>query len=454
MHNHQGLWLFSIALVMTIANVAIAQKPIAFTRLTPFVITDKSKDVIVEAAVVVKATDVKLLLIPSRKEVSLNDDGINGDRNRGDGVYTATINAANERLKLRPQEVNRKFVGFLRINYGQQKPHQYNIYADVMTAEIPVVRVGQVAKNIRASDHLVNIAEPSFFNEIREGERQAIAQICKRFYDYFPDNYDFINVIYAISHFESPHHFAVRNDIQGIGMRLFDEGQDFGSKSRLKGISVFPIPTFFDGASPRYQRELAHQWINHLPIYPFSEGIPHWPLSDLAKGIMGYRYRSQWSEFYHDILPDGDGYTLIRNHDPKEFTDLDLYLMGFIPATEAGKHIVFNDQNQKPSDGVKLKGSVTTVSAQMIVEQLGPRIPHSQQSPKEFRIATVIVSEEPLPEEAMRLYDYFAARAEEIKAVPYYGGYAGAIALPFHLSTGKRGSLITKLHAPISETRK
>src|SRR4030095_9220251 len=454
MHKHQGGWLFSIALVMATANVAIAQIPIAFTRMTPFVITDKTKDVIFEAAVEGKVTDVKLELIPSRKEVSLNDDGINGDRNRGDGIYTATIDAADVRLHLRPQDVNRKFVGFLRVYNGKQKPRELNIYADVMTAGIPVVRVGQVAKNIQASAHLVNIAEPSFFKEIGEEERRGIAQICKSFYAYFPDNYDFINVVYALSHFESPHHFAVRNDVQGIGMELFDKGQDFGSKSRLISISVFSIPRFLDGASPCYQRELAHQWINHLPVYPFSEGVPSWPLSDLAKGIMEYHYRSQWSGFYHDIVPDGDGYTLVRNLGPKKFTDLDLYLMGLIPATEVGKHIIFDDQNQIPTEGVKLKGSVTSVSAQTIVEQIGPRIPHSQDSPKEFRIVTVIVAEEPLPEEAMRLYDYFAARAEEIKAVPYNGGYAGAMALPFHLSTGKRGSLITKIDAPIPETKK
>jgi hypothetical protein len=159
MHKHQGLWLFSIALVMTTANVAIAQKPIAFTRMTPFVVTDESKDVILEASVVVKATAVKLLLQPSGKEVPLNDDGTNGDRKRGDGIYTATIDAADVRFNFKPEDVNRKFVGFLRVYNGQQQYLQLNLFADIMTAEIPVVRVGQVAKNVQASDHLVNISE-------------------------------------------------------------------------------------------------------------------------------------------------------------------------------------------------------------------------------------------------------------------------------------------------------
>jgi hypothetical protein len=455
MHKHQGPWLFSIALLMPTANVAFAQKPIAFLRLTPMVVTDNSKDVILEAAVVLKATDVKLALQSSGKEVPLNDDGINGDRKRGDGIYTATIDAADVRFNLKPEDVNRKFVGFLRVFNGQQQYLQLNFFVDIMTAEIPVVSVRQVAKNIRASDHLVNIVEPSFFKGIREGEGRAISQICKKFYANFQDNYDFINVIYGVPHPENRHHFAVRNDIKGIGMRLFDDGRDFGSKSRLKGISVFPLPTFFDGASPAYQHELGHQWINHLPVHPFSQGIPHWPLSDLAKGLMGYGSRSQGLDFSYDLRPDGEGYTLIRSARPKEFTDLDLYLMGFIPATEVGTHIVFNNQNQDQNlRGGKLEGSVTTVSAQMIVEKLGPRIPNSQQSPKEFRIATVIVSEEPLSEEAMRLYDYFAVRAEEIKPVRYSSGFVRAIALPFHLTTGKRGSLITKIDAPISETKK
>ena len=101
MHKHQGLWLFSIALLMTTANVAIAQKAIAFLRLTPLVVTDKSKDVILEAAVVLKATAVKLAMQSSGKEVPLNDDGVNGDRKRGDGIYTATIDAADVRSNLK-----------------------------------------------------------------------------------------------------------------------------------------------------------------------------------------------------------------------------------------------------------------------------------------------------------------------------------------------------------------
>src|SRR5262249_30086203 len=152
--------------------VAIAQKPIAFTRMTPFVVTDESKAVILEASVVVKATAVKLQLQPSGKEIPLNDDGINGDRKRGDGIYTATIDAADVRIKFRPEDVNRKFVGFLRVYNGQQQYLQLNLFADIMTAEIPVVRVGQVAKNVQASDHLVNIVEHSFFKGVREGEKQ------------------------------------------------------------------------------------------------------------------------------------------------------------------------------------------------------------------------------------------------------------------------------------------
>jgi hypothetical protein len=148
MRKHQGLWLFSIALLMTTANVAIAQKAIDFLRLTPLVVTDKSKDVILEAAVVVKATDVKLALRSSGKEIPLNDDGINGDRKRGDGIYTATIDAADVRFNLKPEDVNRKFVGYLRVFNGQQQYLQLNFFVDIMTAEIPVVGVRQVAKTL------------------------------------------------------------------------------------------------------------------------------------------------------------------------------------------------------------------------------------------------------------------------------------------------------------------
>ena len=57
---------------------------------------------------------------------------------------------------------------------------------------------------------------------------------------------------------------------------------------RLLGITIFPSAAFFDGASNATTHELGHQWLAFLDFPPLQQGVPHWPISDLAQDIMGF----------------------------------------------------------------------------------------------------------------------------------------------------------------------
>lgn len=410
-------------------------------RFAPMVVDQAlTTNVVLEVKVNGSPTEVKLMLDSTGTEVVLNDNGSGGDATANDGIYTVTIGVANVLQNFTPDDVNRNFVGYLRIYQGTVQMGQYNLFIDILDNNIPSVNINVVSANVQYTEHLVNIVDSTFFSNFQ------LAPLIQDFYTYFDDVYDFINVIYEIPHFENRYHFVIRNDVQHIGLSLSNNTSTYGSSGQLLGCTVFPIPTMFDGASPDYQHELGHQWINFLPVPPLNYAIPHWPLSDLASGIMGWAHSPNTAGliFNFDLVPTGSDFTLVANYDSKVYTDLSLYLMGLASPSEVNDHFVFDNQNQNPTAGGLLLGPVTNVTINDIISQLGPRIPNSTNAQKKFRVATIIVSKDGLlSADAMRLYDYFSARAEEKQVVSYSSGLVKGQTKPFYLSTQQRGRLDT-----------
>jgi hypothetical protein len=416
---------------------------VVYYRFTPMVTDeDMETDVVLEARVEGSPSAVRLSL-QSGSDVDLRDDGSGGDAAAGDEIYTVTLSAAQVLHNFTADDVNRNFIGYLRLYSGEELGTQINIFADIITEAIPPVQVEVLTPNVQYSDHLVNIVAPGFFSSFDN------ADVTGTFYTHFGDNFDYINIIYEIPHIENRHHVTVKNDVQGIGVGIRDDTADYGSSGRLMGYTVFPIPTFFDGASPDYQHELGHQWVNFLSVPPLDVAVPHWPLSDLASGIMGWgkgRNTQGLTFNFYIVYVGGGNFQLEADYEPKVFTDLSLYLMGLIPPAEVAGHFVFDNQDQDPMAGGTLSGPVTSFVVGDIIASLGPRLPASHDAAKKFRVATVIVSKDGLlSERAMRLYDYFSVRAEETEVVSYSSGLVKGQAKPFYLSTREIGRLDTRI---------
>jgi hypothetical protein len=182
-------------------------------------------------------------------------------------------------------------------------------------------------------------------------------------------------------------------------------------------------------------------------------GRPHWPLSSAAFGVMG------WSDpqtrvsiaFGFDIVRQGDGTHLLRSTDlPRSFNDLELYMMGLLPADSVRTHIVFADQNQSAqvrNNGV-LRGAVDSVRIADIVARDGPRVPAAAIAPREFRLATIVLSRNGLLTlDEMAFYDYMAARGEQRVALPFSDAITRGTTLPFYVATGGRATLTTALRS-------
>jgi hypothetical protein len=388
MRKYGKLFVLIVMSLISISGCGPGDMEVKYYRFTPMV-TDQSAtgDVVLEVKVEGSPTTVKLELAATSTEVLLRDDGSGVDAAAGDGTYTISIAMTNILHNFTTDDVYRNFIGFLRLYSGTTQMGQYNIFADIIGSAVPPVDITSVSASVQYSEHLVNIVRPIFFSDLQ------INTLLQDFYAHFEDNYDFVNVIYEFPHIANRYHFGIKNEVQNIGLTIFDNTAAYGSSGRLQGCTVFPIPTFFDGASPDYQHELGHQWINFLSFSPLNLAVAHWPLSDLASGIMGWAKSpgGQGLTFNFNLVPSGSNYTLAADTNPKVFKDLSLYLMGFIPAGSVGSHFVFNDQSQ-PITGGTLHGPVTTVTITDVTTSMGARVPIHTDAQKKFRIATIIVS--------------------------------------------------------------
>lgn len=335
--------------------------------------------------------------------------------------------------------------GFIEVTLGGNSD-EHNLIMNVKDGTVPTITARAVVPGIQAADNVVNIRYDSVF-----AGRFVPAAVLRTYYSNYPDDAQFIAVIEQVESDRDHFFTAVRNHISGIGMSQFDDGAAFGSDSALAGIIQYPFDTFFDLSETSNIHDIAHRWMNYLRHPLLAPASPHWPLSDLASGLMG------WSDpvtrasliFPYALLPQPGGtFTLQFNDRPRTFNDLELYLMGLAPADSVQPHIVFRDQNQasRVRNGGALRGPVDSVTIAGIIAVDGPRVPAAAAAPRQFHISTIVLSKGGLlTRDELSFFDHMAARGAELLAVQYSNGLTSGTTLPFYGATGGRGLLITKV---------
>ncbi len=390
-----------------------------------------------------------VLQLDSGGEIELRDDGQNGDRLAGDNLFSGLVPASEITDRLQFDDVFRVFVGFVAAFQGQNQLFRGNVFADVITNDIPRLPITQLANDVQMTDYLVNIVDPALAISL---EFNGLDIPSHRFYQLFGDDYDFLNVISTPSFFSNRFHFQVKNTVSGIGEDIFNSSANYGSRGRLMGISMFPNTNFFDGAEEGFQHELAHQWVMFVDTFPFGQGVPHWPLSSMATDIMGWSnpFNGQGQEFPCEVQLEGNQVRLLARDasTPKNFNDMDLYLMGLLPASEVRNQVVFVNQDFdsliQQCNGEIYNDNVIIVSAQDIINIYGQRNPSFGNSQKQFRMATIIVSRDQLLDaDTMAFFSHFARRAELRESTLFHSGFSKGTSNPFFLSTRGLGELST-----------
>lgn len=361
----------------------------------------------------------------------------------GGGLFRGSVTPAQALFGYDANDVNRNFVGFLRIlGSGGQQLATYNEFINVVDGNIPAVPVVERSATARQSTRILNLLRPAggdLASEVQASVRQL--------YSYLPDDYDFVQVVFSLPESSgNRYHIGVRTDATGTGQGTANSTAAYGSAGKLLGVTVFPLDTYFDCGEHTFSHETGHQWINFLKNPALAAGSPHWPYSNLANGIMGFSIAGSGAggTFPYTVDAAGAGQARVRIQPPsrpKTFSDLDLYLMGLLPASQVRDALVLATE-PTCSDCTM---PVTTVTIQDVINVNGPRLPTPATSQKAFRFATVVVTRDRLlNDDEMAFFDYFAARGEARVVLPFAAGLEQGTANPFYLAT--RGLATADLH--------
>ena len=416
--------------------------------VTPLVVRyDRDDPILLEVTLAGTATKVEFQYTNGTKQL-LSDDGVNGDKIKGDNIYSLTFTKDQVLSLLNKNNVFRPKLGMFNVYEGDKITTAGLCRVQIWTQDIPIIDVHDISESIQYTNSLVNIE--SYNNDINK--------ITNIFYDFFEDNYDFINIIYSNSPPENRHHLLVQNNINGIGLDSFDYSENYGSHGKLLGINVFPVPFIFDGADNGYVHEIGHQWINFLWGDPIRYGYPHWPFSDLFNSTMGANPSGApgasrpWkleknNDGYKIVYDRTEPYTDIRYF----FSDIGLYLMGLLPADNVSTHLVFKDsQNYKVINGQYNDTDFVKVTIDDIIKINNQREPDYNLSQRNYNIATIFVSNKLLPDEAMYFYNYFSKRAELKYPVAVTESILEGMSNPFYVATQGKATLNTQINIKIS----
>ncbi|HXH41611.1 MAG TPA: hypothetical protein VNN08_23505 [Thermoanaerobaculia bacterium] len=357
------------------------------------------------------------------------------------GFWIASVPAAKALDGYAADDVNHNFVGFLRLLASDGSTlATYNSFIQVLDSRVPSVPIRNLGGNARATMRILNLYRPGLdINQIDAAARQ--------FYGYYHDDYDFLQVVFVEpSYPANRYHFAVRNDVDGIGETKFNQASQYGSAGKLQGITVFPVDFFFDPGETSFSHELGHQWVMFLKNSVLQPG-PHWPLSTMAHGVMGFNIpgSSVGGDFPYDVTAVTS--TTARLTDApvtKEFSDFDLYLMGLLPSSAVAPGIVVQGN---PCSGCVLPSSTITINDVIAIN--GPRVPDSAAAKKLFDVAVLVISRDRLlTDDEMAVLEYFAARGEATTSLPYTSGFGRGTTKPFYVATRGLGRVDLRLDHP------
>jgi uncharacterized protein (TIGR03437 family) len=210
-----------------------------------------------------------------------------------------------------------------------------------------------------------------------------------------------------------------KNDVQGIGETIFDTVSDgrlvgrqlYGELNLANLIGDYPTyPTDrFLGANHAlsiFGQEQGHRWMSFVRVPGTSSRIilgrdfAHWSFFFNAESTLSHPAARRSSSMEGNVWREnGDGtFTSVNLVDG--FSRLDHYLMGLRPPSDVPSSFVITnptgtretfDSNPSPNESVT--GTKRTITIDEIVQQNGARFPDSTTAQKNFRAATILVTQ-------------------------------------------------------------
>ncbi|MCA8837339.1 MAG: hypothetical protein K8963_05755 [Proteobacteria bacterium] len=240
--------------------------------------------------------------------------------------------------------------------------------------------------------------------------------IPQRIYEVFKDDFDFITLLYnQVDRAQGSGPFGsfriVQSNVKGIGQDTpSNKSATYGSDGKLKGVlSLFTVDSLTRGPA---LHELAHCCANYVIPFTGDESLyaVHWGYSGgSSAGQLGGFTQSSLVVNTGELGPNSpqyivDDFGLVANGgNSVPYNELELYLMGFIPATQVQPFDVFTgisgavrDVSRVATGGKAIIGFNATKREQWTIERIvaehGARLPSAAESQKDFTMLVVLVS--------------------------------------------------------------
>jgi hypothetical protein len=395
-----------------------------------------------------RATRTRFLVVPPTNTATVSFIPVSGAAVPltpiGDGALTFTLDASAVTPAYVPGTLHH-FVG--RLDYRTSTNAQIkltNLSLNVRDAGMPDVAVTTLGADAQRSPYVLNLrADTATVGPYASIVARALQLLGG-------DKVDFVAVIATVNSNNNRFFAGLRNDVRGIGLSEYDNSGAWGGTGRLRGTIAFPLDNFFDGAEQGFIHEHGHAWVNFATDPVLRAGSPHWPLSSMAHGIMGFSIGGAGGEggsFPWLLTPLGDGTVRVTAEAPTvAFRPLDLYVMGLVSPDSVPANVILPPSTNISSLATGQILPATTYAITDYIASMGPRAPSSTTSQKQFATACVVLSYGRLltPSE-MAFFDYASARAETRTPLTAVSGLATTTAPGFFLATGGRATLTTRL---------
>lgn len=277
----------------------------------------------------------------------------------------------------------------------------------VMAGKLDATRTAAVAKSSAVMTQVHGLPVLSFDGDYDRGNMESRAGLASA---YFSNNQDDVDFLIAFTDFDfdtgdaSAFANIIKNDTRGIGMPLIDQSSAFGSESgRLQTYIDMAMLDRWEWrpADAAYARlldaaihEMMHRWTARPLV--MRDGVA-------SQALLG-RDQAHWNFFLETnaSLMYGARWQPLANGQfeateiRRRLSNLDLYLAGFMAATEVGPiQLIENslgaDPAALPELGFQTPGQLRTFSIEDVVAANGIRAPGVAVSPKQLTAGLMLV---------------------------------------------------------------
>lgn len=302
------------------------------------------------------------------------------------------------------------------------------------------------------------VAAP-FFETFSSQKRLDLPALTRALYRTQPDAFDLVFIWTDFSYDNGigvAHSFNVRNDIGGIGLRIFDRGAQYGSPSRLATVITMGDETSWPSNPQALTaglntalcivcHELGHRWLAYI----------HFEADNATKDDLLGRDASHWSFLVDSRTnPEGSFSSLMEGNSWRDggsgtfttiesavnhFSPLDQYLMGLLSADEVGEisYLVTDEEvtqlirEKSPLSGLSITAVRKKTSVAQIIAHEGPRVPDVSTAPKELRAAFILLTQQ--------------GATPAATSIEKIARYRNALVRYFRTATGQRATLDASL---------